>query len=67
MKKGTVKWFKNDRGYGFITGEDGKDVFVHFTGIASEGYKTLEAGQKVTFDVETTDRGYKAANVKVVA
>ena len=66
MKNGTVKWFKEDKGYGFIAGEDGKDTFVHFSGIATKGFKTLEAGQKVTFDTEATDKGDKAVNVKIV-
>ena len=52
MNKGTVKWFNAEKGYGFITGEDGADVFVHFSAIQIEGYKTLAEGQKVTFDVE---------------
>ena len=52
MNKGTVKWFNAEKGYGFITGEDGSDVFVHFSAIQIEGYKTLAEGQKVTFDVE---------------
>ena len=53
MNNGTVKWFNSEKGYGFITGEDGKDVFVHFSAIMSDGFKTLEEGQAVTFD----DRG----------
>ena len=52
MNKGTVKWFNAEKGYGFITGEDGADVFVHFSAIVGEGFKTLEEGQKVTFDTE---------------
>ena len=52
MNNGTVKWFNSEKGYGFITGEDGKDVFVHFSAIMSDGFKTLEEGQAVTFDVE---------------
>ena len=52
MNKGTVKWFNAEKGYGFITGEDGSDVFVHFSAIQIEGYKTLAEGQKVTFEVE---------------
>ena len=63
MKNGTVKWFNADKGYGFITGEDGNDVFVHFSAIQSDGFKTLEEGQKVTFDEESSDRGPQAANV----
>ena len=54
MNKGTVKWFNAQKGYGFITNEStGEDVFVHFSGIAGEGYKSLEEGQNVTFDITT--------------
>lgn len=67
MKNGTVKWFNNEKGYGFITGDDGTDIFVHFSGIASKGYKTLEQGQKVTYSVEDSERGPKAVDVKVAA
>ena len=63
MKNGTVKWFNADKGYGFITGEDGNDVFVHFSAIQTDGFKTLEEGQKVTFDEESSDRGPQAVNV----
>ena len=63
MKNGTVKWFNADKGYGFITGEDGNDVFVHFSAIQTDGFKTLEEGQKVTVDEESSDRGPQAANV----
>ncbi|GHP13409.1 cold-shock protein [Lentilactobacillus fungorum] len=66
MEQGTVKWFNGDKGYGFITLEDGKDVFVHFSAINADGYKTLEEGQHVTLDVEDSDRGPQAANVTVV-
>ena len=64
---GTVKWFNAEKGYGFITGEDGQDVFVHFSGIVADGYKTLEDGQKVTFDTTEGNRGIQAVNVHVVA
>ena len=67
MKNGTVKWFNNEKGYGFITGDDGKDIFVHFSGIVSKGYRTLEEGQKVTYSVEESERGPKAVDVKVAA
>ena len=63
MNKGTVKWFKPDKGYGFITGEDGKDVFVHFSAIQGEGFKTLEDGQSVTYDLVEGPKGMQAANV----
>ena len=63
MNTGTVKWFNSEKGYGFISQSDGDDVFVHFTAIQGEGYKTLEEGQHVTFDVESSDRGLQAANV----
>ena len=63
MKKGTVKWFNAEKGYGFITGEDGNDVFVHFSAIQAEGYKTLEEGQEVEFEVVQGAKGPQAANV----
>ena len=65
MNKGTVKWFNAEKGYGFITGEDGADVFVHFSAIQGEGFKTLNEGQKVTFETETDPKNGKlrAANV----
>tara|TARA_B100001250_G_scaffold340436_1_gene308119 strand:+ start:188 stop:400 length:213 start_codon:yes stop_codon:yes gene_type:complete len=65
--KGTVKFFNEKKGYGFITKEDGNDVFVHFTSIESEDdFKTLKEGQAVEFDIESDDRGDKAVNVKLV-
>ncbi|HIW70147.1 MAG TPA: cold-shock protein [Candidatus Limosilactobacillus merdipullorum] len=63
MEQGTVKWFNDDKGYGFITRDNGSDVFVHFSAIQGEGFKTLKEGQHVTFDVEESDRGPQAANV----
>lgn len=63
MQTGTVKWFNAEKGFGFITGEDGKDVFVHFSAIQGDGFKTLEEGQSVTFDVEEGQRGPQATNV----
>ena len=63
MEKGTIKWFNDEKGYGFISREAGDDVFVHFSAIQGDGFKTLEEGQSVTFDVETGDRGRQAANV----
>ena len=66
MNKGTVKWFNAPKGYGFITNEStGEDVFVHFSGIAGEGYKSLEEGQNVTFDITEGNRGLQAVNVTV--
>ena len=68
MNKGTAKWFNGTKGYGFITNaETGEDVFVHFTGIVADGFKTLEEGQSVTFDVTEGNRGPQATNVVVVA
>ncbi len=63
MNTGTVKWFNAEKGYGFITVDGGEDVFVHFSSIVSDGYKTLEEGQRVTFDVEQGPKGMQAANV----
>ena len=63
MAKGTVKWFSNQKGYGFISTEDGKDIFVHHTAIQGEGYKTLQQGQAVEFDVIQGPKGEQAANV----
>ncbi|MDR1835825.1 MAG: cold-shock protein [Fusobacteriaceae bacterium] len=65
MLKGTVKWFNKDKGFGFITGEDGKDYFVHFSGITGEGFKTLEEGQNVTFNVTEGQKGPMATEVTV--
>lgn len=61
--QGKVKWFNAEKGYGFIQREDAKDLFVHFSGIKSEGFKTLQEGWTVEFDVITGDRGEQAANV----
>ena len=61
--KGKVKWFNAEKGYGFIVSEEGKDVFVHFSAIVADGYKSLEEGQEVTFEVENGDRGQLAKNV----
>ncbi|EPH13285.1 cold-shock protein [Facklamia hominis] len=66
MNNGTVKWFNAEKGFGFIAQESGDDVFVHFSAINVDGFKTLEEGQKVTFDVEEGDRGLQASNVSVV-
>ena len=66
MRKGTVKCFNNQKGYGFITAEDGKDVFVHFSGLNMEGFKTLEEGASVEFDITDGAKGPQAVNVEVV-
>ena len=66
MSKGTVKWFNNQKGYGFITAEDGKEVFVHFSGLNMEGFKTLEEGAAVEFDITDGAKGPQAVNVEVV-
>ena len=63
MAQGTVKWFNATKGFGFITTEEGKDVFVHFSAIQSDGFKTLDEGQKVNFDLEDGPRGPQAVNV----
>ena len=66
MTTGTVKWFNESKGFGFITPDDGsKDVFVHFSAIASEGFRTLAEGQKVSFNVEDGPKGPQATNVQV--
>ena len=68
MQQGTVKWFNAKKGYGFISAEEGKDVFVHFSAIVSDGFKTLEEGQPVSFDTEAdpkNSRRMRAANVRV--
>lgn len=61
--KGVVKWFDADKGYGFISSVEGKDIFVHFSAIQAEGYKSLAEGDQVEFDVKDGDRGPQAANV----
>ena len=63
MEQGTVKWFNAEKGFGFIERENGDDVFVHFSAIQSEGFKSLEEGQAVTFSVEEGNRGPQATNV----
>ena len=63
MTKGTVKWFNESKGFGFITKEDGEDVFVHHTSIVGSGFKSLSEGQAVEFDVEKTPKGPRATNV----
>jgi CspA family cold shock protein len=66
MANGVVKWFNSDKGFGFIEQEDGPDVFVHFSAINMPGFKTLNEGDKVTFDIEQGQKGPAAANVVVV-
>jgi len=66
LAKGVVKWFSNERGYGFIQQEDGEDVFVHFSSIVMPGFKSLEEGDEVNFDLEQNDRGLVAKNVTKV-
>ncbi|MGX6962930.1 MULTISPECIES: cold-shock protein [Vagococcus] len=63
METGTVKWFNAEKGFGFITQSNGQDVFAHFSAIQGEGFKSLEEGQAVTFDVESSDRGPQAVNI----
>ena len=63
MSNGTVKWFNAEKGYGFIEREDGNDVFVHFSAIQGKGFKTLEEGQSVSFEIEEGPRGKQASNV----
>jgi CspA family cold shock protein len=66
MATGTVKWFNEKKGFGFISRADGDDVFVHFSAIQGSGFKTLDENQKVEFDVEQGQKGPQAANVRVV-
>ncbi|MCX6136358.1 MAG: cold-shock protein [Ignavibacteriales bacterium] len=66
MEKGTVKWFNSAKGFGFIQRESGEDVFVHYKAISGDGYKTLNEGDKVQFDVEKGPKGLQAANVSKV-
>lgn len=63
---GKIKWFNNQKGYGFISGDDGKEIFVHYSGIVGEGFKTLNEGDKVTFDVADCDKGVQAVNFQKV-
>ena len=67
MEKGTVKWFNNAKGYGFIKRETGEDLFVHFKSIVGDGYKTLKEGEMVQFEVEQGTKGLQAINVSKVA
>jgi cold shock protein len=63
---GTVKWFNASKGYGFIEHQDGPDVFVHFTAIEADGFRTLQEGQQVEFSIEQGPKGLQAANVKII-
>ena len=68
MSAGIVKWFNNKKGFGFITPEDGgSDVFVHFSAISMEGFRSLSEGQKVSYEVETGDKGDQAVNVEITS
>ena len=66
MSTGTVKWFNNEKGFGFITVEGTKDIFVHYTSILGNGFKSLEEGTKVSFDVVRGERGEQASNVRLL-
>lgn len=63
MATGKVKWFKDEKGYGFIAGDDGQEVFCHYSSIQAQGFRTLREGQRVQYDVERGDKGLRAANV----
>ncbi|MDD3172281.1 MAG: cold-shock protein [Herbinix sp.] len=65
MNKGTVKWFNSQKGFGFISDEQGNDVFVHYSGLAMDGFKSIDEGQAVTFDVTKGARGMQAVNVNI--
>ena len=67
MAKGSVKWFNDQKGYGFVTQEDGTDIFVHFSAIQGEGFKTLHEGQEVEFDVTDGPKGAQASNVRPIS
>ncbi|HZA26052.1 MAG TPA: cold-shock protein [Actinomycetota bacterium] len=66
MSQGTVKWFSNEKGYGFIARPDGEDLFVHFSAIEGDGYRTLHEGQEVEFEIVDGEKGQQAANVRPV-
>ena len=66
MAQGTVKWFNESKGYGFVTADEGRDVFVHYSAILGDGFKTLAEGQKVTFDIVNGEKGPQASNVSKI-
>ncbi len=66
MEHGTVKWFSSSKGYGFLTKDSGGDIFVHFSAIQGEGFKSLKEGDKVQFEIEETDKGQQAVNVTII-
>ncbi len=66
MSTGKVKWFNAEKGYGFITGDDGKDIFVHYSSIVGSGFRSLEEGQRVSYDAVEGNRGMQASNVTVL-
>lgn len=66
MPKGVIKWFNEKKGFGFITNEDGKDVFVHYTGITGDGFRTVAEGDKVEFEIENSEKGPRAVSVRAI-
>jgi CspA family cold shock protein len=66
MSEGNVKWFNEKKGFGFIQGDNGDDIFVHYSAIQARGFKTLNDGQRVSFDIEHGEKGFAAANVRVM-
>lgn len=66
MPRGVIKWFNEKKGYGFISNEEGGDVFVHYTGIQGEGFRTLNEGDKVEFEIETSEKGPRAVSVRTI-
>ena len=66
MEEGTVKWFSTSKGYGFVTRESGEDIFIHYSGIEGDGFRSLREGDKVEFEVEETDKGPQAGKVKSI-
>ncbi|MCX7678459.1 MAG: cold-shock protein [Spirochaetes bacterium] len=66
MPRGVIKWFNEKKGYGFISNDEGGDVFVHYTGIQGEGFRTLNEGDKVEFEIETSEKGPRAVSVRTI-